>query len=374
MVRFLAVSVVLLAFVTSFGQRKPFDPGKFPRSWELLTTVNNQPVIFQPCDAPNHKILITESDTGFSLTDALGQISDQFTIQEMTTSDGKAFTLKVDPGPLTFSVNVLDADFRVARWSRSSSAEEDYVNSTYSGEYPVVKQPCRECWPEEQCQAEEKNQEAPISYKIEKVNEVSQDKSLSDFVARLQSAISQKDKSYLLSVVDPDIEISFGDEKGIEAFTRNWKPEVKDSPIWYLLGKLISLGGTFVDVEGAPKSTRTNFVFPYIYTATLPDAADPYSAMVITGANVNLREGPGKTAKVLGQLSFDVVKADLEHSAPFQTPHPAVRQYEWYKVTTLDDKSTGFVYGDYVWSPIDYRMFLKKKQGQWKITVLVEGD
>ncbi|TAE48932.1 MAG: SH3 domain-containing protein [Bacteroidetes bacterium] len=206
-------------------------------------------------------------------------------------------------------------------------------------------------------------------------NEMHQDSSLTAFICKLQYAIYKKDTRFLLSVVDKNIKNSFGGSNGIEEFKSMWELDKPDSEVWFYLSKLISLGGTFGG--DAPYST---FILPYVFSMDLPnDTLDPFSVMVVTGEGVNVREKPDKSAKVLGQLSYEVVEVDYEKSYPsFQEEKIAHLSYygtkEWYYVTTLNQKLRGYVYWDYIWSPIDYRLFLEKKQGQWKITILVAGD
>lgn len=210
-------------------------------------------------------------------------------------------------------------------------------------------------------------------------NEVYKDSSLTEFVCRLQYAIFKKDKSYLLSVVDKDIKNSFGGDDGIEEFKQMWDLDNPNSGIWLLLSKLISLGGNFHAHEEGSIS-HDQFEFPYVFGLDLPnESLDYFTIMAITGTQVNVREKPDLRSKVLGQLSYDLVTVDYEKSAPpFNEKKVEHLTYigdkEWYFITTLDKKLSGYVYWDYAWSPLDYRMILLKKNGKWKITCLIAGD
>lgn len=212
-------------------------------------------------------------------------------------------------------------------------------------------------------------------------NDVYKDSSLTTFVCKLQYAIFKKDKNYLLSLVDKDIKNGFGGNDGIEEFKKIWGfDKGNDSHIWYYLSKLISMGGILSEYKDG-NTVQKNVVFPYVFEMSFPESAelDAFTVMAITGESVNVREKPDKTSKSLGQLTYDVVKVDYDKSyPPFAPPKIENLNYygekEWYYVTTLDKKLSGYVNWEYVWSPVSYRMFLAKKNGKWIITMLLEGD
>lgn len=210
-------------------------------------------------------------------------------------------------------------------------------------------------------------------------NEIHKDSSLADFVCKLQYAIFKKDKAFLLSVVDKKIKNSFGGDDGIEEFKQMWKVDDANSEIWFYLSKLVSLGGTFSNYNVDQKS-QSSFVFPYVYNLELPnDSIDIFSVMAATAATINVRSKPEISSKVLGQLNYDIVEVNYDHSVPMSTEKKLKNaaypgEKEWYYVTTLDKKLSGFVYWEYLWSPVDYRLFLNKINGQWKITCLIAGD
>jgi hypothetical protein len=90
--------------------------------------------------------------------------------------------------------------------------------------------------------------ESPKSYwahRLRPSDEGQQDPSFHAFRQKLLEAISRKDAKFLLSIVDPNIQISFGGEEGIQAFREVWKPEDVNSKAWNTLAQLFRLGGTF---------------------------------------------------------------------------------------------------------------------------------
>lgn len=210
-------------------------------------------------------------------------------------------------------------------------------------------------------------------------NELHKDGELTNLICKLQYALLKKDKNFLLSIIDNNIENGFDGNKGIEEFKRIWKIDNGSSEIWLVISKIIGLGGVFINYGSEP-SVKTSFVFPYVYDINLPnDTLDIYQIVAITGENVNLRDKPDSSSKVVGKLSYDIAVCDYEKSTPsFSESKKTEITYcgnkEWYYITTLDNVKKGYVYWDYVWSPGSYRMFLSKIKGQWKIVSLINGD
>lgn len=207
-------------------------------------------------------------------------------------------------------------------------------------------------------------------------NEVYKDSALTTFICKLQYAIMRKDVGFLLSVVDKNVKNSFGGNDGIEEFKKVWKVEDANSPIWGCLSKLVSLGGTFSDYK-TNKGATPSFLFPYVANIQLPnDSIDVYSILVITGDKVNVRQNPDKASRAINQLNYDMVYVDYDKSFPKNKPGAIENEVEkeWLYVTTLDRKITGYVFREFTWSPVGYRLFLNKIDGQWKITCLLMGD
>lgn len=205
-------------------------------------------------------------------------------------------------------------------------------------------------------------------------DETKQVNSLSLFVSDLQEAIGRKDGNFLMQVIDDSIMLAFDGESGKKAFSTMWNPHKPDSPIWPLLSRLISMGGVFLHDE-ADETGRYQFVFPYVYNMPLELEDDPYSIGVITGSNVNLRETPDTKAPVITRLNYDVITYLYEEDGSTIHGKNEWGEPEWYKIRTIDNTYTGWVFWKYVYSPVGYRMFLyQDADGRWKISCLIAGD
>ncbi|QYO66199.1 SH3 domain-containing protein [Leptolyngbya sp. 7M] len=193
------------------------------------------------------------------------------------------------------------------------------------------------------------------------VDEAIKDASFMAFRTKLIAAAERKDLAYVKSIMDPNIKLSFGGHTGLKGFDQLWKNK---ADFWDQFPPVIKNGGRFT---GEGRNKMNSFTAPYLYTE-MPDDLDAFDHHVIFGNNVNLRERPSMQAKVLDQLSYNVVKAkDTVFSASDRS------KPEWIRIETLGGK-TGYVNARYVRSPIDYRAGFEKKRGVWKMTFFIAGD
>src|SRR5690606_11432327 len=94
--------------------------------------------------------------------------------------------------------------------------------------------------------------------------------SLREFRTRLLQAVEQRDKDYLLSILAPDVKVSFGGDSGPEDFRRVWNLDSPDTTVWRELRDILTRGGAFVPGSEAGDL----FVVPYVY-AVWPNHYDP---------------------------------------------------------------------------------------------------
>lgn len=194
------------------------------------------------------------------------------------------------------------------------------------------------------------------------VDEGKNDASFIAFREKLISAVKNKDKKFLLGILDRNIKGNFGGDSGIEDFKRLWKLDSPQSELWKELLIVLTNGGKFV-------TAKKEFCAPFSFT-NFPEDLDAFEHQMIFGNNVNLRAQPNTTAKVVAQLSYNVVKVDYESSVPEKGKEG---EYSWLKIETLGGKK-GFVSAQYVRSPIDYRACFEKKTGKWLMTFFLAGD
>jgi hypothetical protein len=189
------------------------------------------------------------------------------------------------------------------------------------------------------------------------------DPALDQFITNLKDAVKNKDKEYIINILSSDIYVSHGGNGGVDEFKSQWDWTSDDSSFWSTMDRLLQLGGGKYKGDGSYK-------IPYVSSNWPGD--EKYSVfehMAITGTNVNVRINPHlKTSEVVGQFSYDIVKVDYEKSIP------AFDEATWYYTESLDGKLKGYVFRDYIWSPVGYRAIFEFIDNEWKMTILVGGD
>jgi hypothetical protein len=205
---------------------------------------------------------------------------------------------------------------------------------------------------------------------VRPVDEAKEEPSFLAFRTKLIAAAERHDVKYILSVLDPKIELSFGGHSGIADFKTFWKINSRNSKFWDEFLAVMKNGGSFT---GDGRNRLSSFAAPYVYTVW-PEDLDAFEHHVIFGTDVNLREAPSTDAKVIDKLSYNVVKFDDQLSTRKKTGAGEEDwEYEWYRVETLGGKK-GFVNAAFVRSAIGYRAGFEKKRGVWKMTFFIAGD
>lgn len=197
-------------------------------------------------------------------------------------------------------------------------------------------------------------------------DEATKDPSLVKFRARLWKAVQDKDVKYITSILDDKVQIGFDGENGKQAFIKNWQlySNPKGSTLWQALGDVLKLGGAF------GKNSNYEFCAPYLFF-TVDDFEDPFTQGVITGEGVRIRAEANSTSKVIANISWEKVNLMYQDRAKEETIDG--ESYSWKKIQ-LADGQEGFVYGKFLRVPVDYRIWLKKTNEQWKIQSFLAGD
>ena len=174
------------------------------------------------------------------------------------------------------------------------------------------------------------------------------------FRAQLQVAIARRDTSAVIAILHRDIQLSFGDDSGIENFKKLWQPESPESRLWETMGSVLALGGTF--------AADRSFTAPYVFTQW-PRDLDAFEGIAVIGSGVRVRKAPNPSAEIIDSLSFTTV----------EIAEPPPKDATWTRVRLKGGKE-GFVDSRYLRSPIDYRINFEKIDGRWQATFFIAGD
>lgn len=202
------------------------------------------------------------------------------------------------------------------------------------------------------------------------VDESKQNKSLRKTLDDLLIVVKNKDIDGLKPFIDQDIRVSFGENEGFNDFINFWNLDLdaETSMLWDVLETTISLGGTF------DEQNEQVYYTPYIFT-DFPGEYDAFEFGVIVGKEVNIRATPSLKGKLVRQLTHEVVRL-IAYDKPFDSRTQTIGKetHDWMKIEMADGK-TGYVWGKFFRSPIDYRAsFAKVRDEGWKMVFFVAGD
>ncbi len=135
---------------------------------------------------------------------------------------------------------------------------------------------------------------------------------------------------------------------------------------------------------GAVRTRDEEFSAPYV---SADDQSVEVNAiqdeLVVTGLNVRVRRSPDTRAEVVDWLSYDVVSQVSNVVSNLSRPYLQANAFEnddtpsgpdaWAHIRTPSGE-TGYVYGRFIRSPLDWRFRFGKVAGAWKIVALAVGD
>lgn len=202
--------------------------------------------------------------------------------------------------------------------------------------------------------------------KVNPVDEASRNSGFRDFRRDLIAAVQRKDVSHIMGILSDKIKYSFDETEGKEGFKKFWKLDVNstESELWQELGKILALGGTFEN------RTQSVFTAPYVHT-TFSQGYDPAEYGVVTGEGVRMRQKPSRNSRAMGRHSYDIVRI-LPDSNP-RRERIGKERHPWIKVQT-ESGTTGYIYGKYVHSVMDYRASFEQEGKDWKMFTFIKGQ
>lgn len=192
------------------------------------------------------------------------------------------------------------------------------------------------------------------------------DESLVKFIDNLDNAVQKRDTNFIYAHIDSNIHLSFGGHVGIDDFKQLWKIDDSTSKFWGVMGRIMALGGEMVD---------TIYYSPYVFSSWRNIKEDGFTHFAVIDSNVNLYETASNDSKIITKLDYEIVKYDSEKSLPESgEPKNQFMGKDWYFIETLDRTYSGYIYWDKLYSPVGYRMIIKKYSDIWKIKTLIAGD
>ncbi len=178
------------------------------------------------------------------------------------------------------------------------------------------------------------------------------DAALSALLRRIRAAAAARDCKPLEAMMLSTFRVEFDSGKGPAAFHRYWKAQSTASPLWEVLDRLFSLGGTFY--------SPSLFAVSYVYTH-FPPNLDILGHVVALRQNIPLLAEPRMNAAQLAQVTHAILPLATPLKPPVRIPadqflevrHPAAPR--------------AFVLSRDVYSPAAHRAFFEKDpKGRWR--------
>lgn len=173
------------------------------------------------------------------------------------------------------------------------------------------------------------------------------------FRAALAQAVRARNVAALVALTAPDVKLDFGEGAG-RAELRRRLAGAEGRKLWSELDRILPLGCAVQE---------RNLVMPSIFAHDFGEI-DAFDVMVVTGANVPLRDGPSSTARPLRLLTWSLVEP--LSGDDFEKPFRRVRVH--------GGGPTGYIAAPRLRSPLDYRLVVSRRGRAWQIDAFLAGD
>lgn len=189
------------------------------------------------------------------------------------------------------------------------------------------------------------------------VDEGSQDPSFLAFRNSLRDIVEKKDSSGLINVLADDIRSDIYGERGIPAFVKNYRLTDPDSEIWRDLGRILNLGGSFIE--------PTVFCAPFVRCPG-PQGIDSELFVVVLGERVPAYASPSTASQVVEWLSCDVLPYEGD-----DLPRRPLEPSGWMSVYL--GQRWAFVEEERTREVGDWYFHATKIDGRWLLTTILAG-
>jgi hypothetical protein len=178
------------------------------------------------------------------------------------------------------------------------------------------------------------------------------------FRDRLLTAVQQRDRKFVLGVIDRNVRNGLEQPRGLDEFRRQWDTDAEDSPLWRELARALQLPSAWYRHEQMPRSLCAPYVLPQ-----WPGDVDPHAHGAITVRETDVRSEPSGTAAIRARTGHVIVAvADWEVA----DRDPGSRQ-KWVLVR-LHDGNPGFVAEEHIRSPIEQLACFRRTEAGWRLT------
>jgi hypothetical protein len=183
------------------------------------------------------------------------------------------------------------------------------------------------------------------------------DVSWTRFRDQLLAAVQQRDKKFVLGIVDRNVRNGLERPRGMEEFVRQWEPDAEDSPLWRELPRALHLAAAYYRHDHMPRSLCAPYVLPQ-----WPKGLDPHGHGAITARQTEVRAAPSGSAEILVTLGQVIVRVSDWEVAD----RDADIKQKWVKIRAQE--RDGFIPEEHIRSPIEHLACFRKGESGWRLT------
>lgn len=195
-------------------------------------------------------------------------------------------------------------------------------------------------------------------------DEAAGDPSWARFRDRLIEALQQRDRKFVLGIVDRNVRNGIGRPNGIEEFSRQWHIGEDDGPLWRELPRALNHAAAYYRHERMPRSLCAPYVLPQ-----WPKGLDPQGNGAITARQSEVRSAPSGSAEILASVGRSIVRVTDWEVADRDDGNTQ----KWVKIRV--NERDGFVPEEHVRSPIEHLACFRKGEAGWRlVSFLAAGE
>lgn len=199
------------------------------------------------------------------------------------------------------------------------------------------------------------------------------------FAARLKQAVRERDAAYIRSLIIPETAVGYWIEWGPssksekQAALKKWSDELGDpaAPFWKSMERYLQWGARWDEAQ------KEACYPPFDFTGRSLSQGD----VLVTSAGVNVRAAPGRSARVLTTLSWEVLVGDMHNPRAYSGgvrnfigPGPwFLEQGAYYTKVRLADGRVGYVANDFARMYPGWEAHFRQVNGGWKLVAFTHG-
>jgi hypothetical protein len=193
--------------------------------------------------------------------------------------------------------------------------------------------------------------------RLDPLDEAAKDASWAGFKKRLLSATQQRDRKFVLAILDRGVRSGLEGGRGPAEFRKQWDLDSDASPLWQELAAVLALPAAYHRPEKGP----LELCVPYV-AVRWPQDIDAFNGGAIIVKEALVKSAPSQDADTVTTLSFHIVEvADWEVN-----DRSTESRQKWVRIRLKD--GAGYVPEEHIRSPIEHAACFARGEGGWRMT------